>query len=68
MGQFSEGATICTNDVVGFYLNTSDEEGLISVRRFSDARTETKVTIKTLLTLEKLVLTKNIFKFSEKNK
>ena len=59
MRQFSEEAVLYTTDVVGFYLNISDEEGLVSLRRFSDARTEAKVTIKTLVTVEKIVLREN---------
>ena len=43
LGQFSEGAILCTIDVVGFYFNISDAEDLVSFRRFPDASTEAKL-------------------------
>lgn len=68
LGQFSEGAILCTIDVVGFYFNISDAEDLVSFRRFSDASTEAKLKAKCLLTLDKIVLKKSIFQFNEINK
>ena len=68
LGQFSEGAILCTIDVVGFYFNISNVEDLVSFIRLSDASTETKLKTKRLLTLEKIVLKKNVFQFSETNK
>ena len=68
LAQFSEGAILCTIDVVGFYFNISDAEDLVSFRRFSDASTEAKLKAKCLLTLEKIVLKKSIFQFNEINK
>ena len=61
MGQLPEGG----NDVVGLYPNIPHEESLASLRRFSDARTEKKVTTENLVELAENVLT-NIFQFNEK--
>ena len=44
LGQLPEGAILCTIDVVGLYPNIPHEEGLASLRKFLDARTEKKVT------------------------
>ena len=44
LGQLPEGAILCTIDVVGLYPNMPHEEGLTSLRKFLDARTEKKVT------------------------
>ena len=44
LGQLPEGAILCTIDVVGLYPNIPHEEGLTSLRKFLDARTEKKVT------------------------
>ena len=52
LGQLPEGAI-------------SHEEGLASLRKFLDARSEKKVTTETLLELAEIVL-KNIFQFNEK--
>ena len=49
LGQLSEGAILCTIDVVGLYLNIPHEEGLASLRRFLDAGTEKKVPTEALL-------------------
>ena len=56
----------CTIDDVGLYPNIPHEEGLASLRRFLDARTEKKVTTETLLELAEIVLKNNSFQFSEK--
>ena len=42
------------------------EEGLASLRKFLDARSEKKVTTETLLELAEIVLKNNIFQFNEK--
>ena len=68
LGQLPEGAILITIDVVCLYPNIPHEEGLVSLRKFLDARTEKKVTTETLL--EKLfkteiVLKNNIFQFNE---
>ena len=42
LGQLSEGAFLCTIDVVALYPYIPQKEGLISPRRFSDARMEKK--------------------------
>ena len=47
LGQLLEGAILYTNDVVDLYPNIPHEEGLASLRRFLDARTEKKVTTET---------------------
>ena len=47
--QLSEGAILCTIDVVGLYLNIPHEEGLASLRRILDAGTEKKVPTEALL-------------------
>ena len=66
MSQLPEGANLCTIDVVGLYPNIPHEEGLASLRRFLDARTEKKVTTETLVELAEIVLKNNIFQFNEK--
>ena len=66
MGQLPEGAILCTIDVVGLYPNIPHEEGLASLRRFLDARTEKKVTTETLVELAEIFLKNNIFQFNEK--
>ena len=68
LGQLPEGAILCTIDVVGLYPNIPHEEGLASLRKFLDARTEKKVTTKTLSLLElaEIVLKNNIFQLNEK--
>ena len=66
LGQLPEGATLCTIDVVGLYPNIRNEEGLASLRRFLDSKTEKKVTTETLVELAEIVLKSNIFQFNEK--
>ena len=66
LGQLPEGAILCTIDVVGLYPNIPHEEGLASLRKFLDARTEKKVTTETLLELAEIALKNNIFQFNEK--
>ena len=56
MGQLPEGAILCTIDV----------EGLASLRRFLDTRTEKKVTTETLVEIAEIVLKNNIFQFNGK--
>ena len=66
LGQLPEGAILCTIDVVGIYPNIPHEEGLASLRRFLDARTEKKETTETLVELAEIVLKNNIFQLNEK--
>ena len=66
LGQLPEGAILCTIDVVGLYPNIPHEEGLASLRRLLDARTEKKVTTETLVELAEIFLKNNIFQFNEK--
>ena len=66
MGQLPERAILCTTDVFGLYPNIPHEEGLASLRKFLDARTEEKVTTETLVELAEIVLKNNIFQFNEK--
>ena len=66
LGQFHERAILCTIDFVGLYPKIPHEEGLASLRKFLDARTEKKVTTETLLELAEIVLKSNIFLFNEK--
>ena len=58
LGQLLEGAIICTIVVVCFYPNILHEEGLASLRKFIDVRTDN-------LVLAEIVL-KNIFQLNEK--
>ena len=51
LGQLPERAILCAIDVVGLYHNIPHEEGLVSLRKFLDARTEKKVITETLLEL-----------------
>ena len=64
LGQLPKGAILCTIDVVGLYPNIPYAEGLASLRKFLDARTEKKVTTETLLELAEIVLKSNIFQFN----
>ena len=66
LGQLPEGAILCTIDLVGLYPTIPHEEGLASLRKFLDERTEKKVTTETLLELAESVLKKNIFQLNEK--
>ena len=66
LGQLPEGAIPCTIDIAGLYPNIPHEEGLVSVRKFLDARTEKKVTTETSLELAEIILKNNIFQFNEK--
>ena len=66
MVQLPEGAILCTIDVVGLYPNILHEEGLASLRKFLDARTEKKVTTEILLELAEIVLKNNVFQFNGK--
>ena len=66
MDQLPEGAILCTINVVGLYPNIPHEEGLASLRRFLDVRTEKKVTTETLVELAESVLKNNIYQFNEK--
>ena len=66
LDQLPEGAVLCTIDVVGVYPNIPHEEGLASLRKFLDARTEKIVTTETLLELAEIVLKDNIFQFNQK--
>ena len=59
-------AILCTIDVVGLYPNIPHDEGLASLKKFLDARTEKKETTETLLELAEIVLKNNIFQFNEK--
>ena len=54
MGQLSEGAILCTVDVIDLYPT------------FLDAITDKKVTTKTLVELSEVDLKNNIFQFNEK--
>ena len=65
MSQLPEGAILCTIDVVGLYRDIPHEEGLASLRKLLDARTEKKVTTETSVEFEEIVL-KNILQFNEK--
>ena len=66
MGQLLEVAILCAIDVVDFYPNISHKEGLASLRRFLDKRTEKKVTTETLVAVAEIALKNNIFHFNEK--
>ena len=66
LGQLSEGAILCTIDVVGLYPNIPHEERLASLRKFLDATTEKKVATGFLLELADIVLKSNIFQINGK--
>ena len=66
LGQFDEGAILCTIDFIGLYPNIPLEEDLASLRKFLDARTEKKVTTEIFLELAGVFLKNNIFQFNEK--
>ena len=66
MDQLSEGAILCTIDVVGLDPNIPPEEGLAFLKSFLDERTEKKVTTEILVELAETVLKNNIFQINEK--
>ena len=66
LGQLPEGAVLYTIDVVGLYPNIPHEEGLASLRKFLDRRTEKNVITETLVELAEIVLKSSIFQFNEK--
>ena len=55
-----------TADVVGLYLNSPHEEGLIALRKRLDLRQEKDFTASALVELAEVVLKSNIFTFKEK--
>ena len=61
LGQLPKGAILCTIDVVGLCPNIPYEEGLASLRKFLDVRTEKKMTTEILLELAEIVSKNNIF-------
>ena len=66
LGQLSEGAILCTNDLVGLYPNIPHEESLASLRKFLNARTEEKVTTEILAELAQIVLKNKSFSSTKK--
>ena len=66
LGQLPEGAIPCTIDIAGLYPNIPHEEGLVSLRKFLDARAEKKVTTETLLELAEIVLKNKSFSSMKK--
>ena len=66
MGQLLKEAIFSSFYVVEVYPNILHEEGLTSLRKLLDARTEIKVTTKTWVELAEIVLKYNIFQFNEK--
>ena len=67
LGQLPEGTILCTTDVVRIKNpNILHEEGPASLRKFLDARAETKMATKTLLELSEIIFKNDIFQFNEK--
>ena len=62
----SDGAILCTIDVVGLYRNISHGEGLASLRRFLETRDNKQISSDTLTELAEVTLTNNIFECHEK--
>ena len=67
LGQLPEGAIFCTIDLVGPYPNILHEEGLVSLGKFLNARTEKKVITETFVEPAEIVLKSNNFQLIEKN-
>lgn len=65
MCQHLKGTTLFTINVVCLYPNISHQEGLASLRRFLNKRTEKKVTTETSVQLAEIVLKSNIFQFNQ---
>ena len=65
LGKLSQGAILCTIDVVGLYPNIPHSEGLTSLQRFLELRDKKQVSSGTLIELAALVLKNNIFEFGE---
>ena len=66
LGQLPEEAILYTTDFVGLYPNVPHVEGLVSLRRFLDARADKKETTETLVELAEIVLKNNTFQFNKK--
>ena len=66
MDQVPERAILRAINVVGLYPNVPHEEGLVSLRKFLDARAEKKVRTETLLEFLEIILKSTIFQFNEK--
>ena len=60
-----EEATLCIIDVVSLHWNIPREENLVSHKRFSEARTEKKVIIETLVELVEADLKSNIIRLTQ---
>ena len=66
LGKLSQGAILCTIDVVGLYPNIPHSEGLTALRRFLELRDNKQISSDTLIELAEIVLKNNIFEFDEK--
>ena len=58
---------LCTIDIVDLYPNIPHEEGMATITRLWDKKTENNVRTETLVELAEIVLKNNIFQFNEKN-
>ena len=65
LGKLTQGAILCTIDVVGLYPNIPRSEGLTSLRGFLELR-DKQISSGTLIELTEIVLKNNIFEFDEK--
>ena len=66
LGKLSQGAILCTIDVVGLYPNIPHSEGLNSLRRFLELRDNKQILSDTLIELAEIVLKNNFFEFDQK--
>ena len=66
LGSLSDGAILCTIDVVGLYRNISHGEGLASLCRFLETRDNKQISSDTSTELAEVTLTNNIFECHEK--
>ena len=64
--KLTQGAILCTIDVVGLYPNIPHSEGLTSLGRFLELRDNKQISSDTLIELAEIVLKNNIFEFDEK--
>ena len=56
LGSLPKNTILCTIDVVGLYLNISNEERLASIRKHLDNRKNKELAIDTLVELADIVL------------
>ena len=67
LGKLSQGAILCTIEVVGLYPNIPHSEGLNSLRRFLELRDSKQISSDILIEHAEIVLKNNFFEFDQIN-